>query len=86
MKKFKWKIEYSVTLLIVIGLILLLIPMTFFGTKEANYISKWNEVYNKVDYMFTAMVAQADDNIVRNLHRAQRDSVLICLCSMTAGS
>ena len=71
MKKFKWKIEYSVTLLIVIGLILLLIPMTFFGTKEANYISKWNEVYNKVEYMFTAMVAQADDNIVRNLHRAQ---------------
>ena len=71
MKKFKWKLEYSITMVITLGIILLILPVSFFGTKEAGYISEWNDIYNKVDYMFSAMVAQADDNIVKNWHETQ---------------
>lgn len=66
MKKITWKIEYSITALIIFAVILFLIP-TSFTSKEAGYISMWNEKYNKIEYMFTAMSAQADSEIVKEL-------------------
>lgn len=66
MKKFAWKIEYSLTAIFVFAGLLFLIP-TSFSSKEAVYISKWNEKYNKIEYMFTAMSAQADSEIVKDL-------------------
>src|SRR5574344_1416596 len=74
MKKRFWKIEYSITIFVIFAVVLLLIPTKFIGSKEATYISKWNDTYNKVDYMFTAMVAQADSNIVKSLHKAKTNS------------
>ena len=58
MKKRFWKIEYSITIFVVFAIILLLIPTSFISSKEATYISKWNETFNKIDYTFTAMSAQ----------------------------
>jgi hypothetical protein len=66
MKKFAWKIEYSLTAVFIFAAVLFLIP-TSFSSKEAAYISKWNENYNKVEYMFTAMSAQLDSEIVKEL-------------------
>ena len=66
MKMFNWKIEYSITATIVFAVILFFIP-TSFSSKEAGYISKWNEKYNKIEYMFAAMSAQADSEIVKEL-------------------
>ena len=66
MNKFTWKIEYSLTLLSVFVVVLFLIP-TSFSSKEARYISKWNEKYNKIEYMLTAMSAQADSDIAKEL-------------------
>lgn len=71
MKKRFWKIEYSITIFVVFAIVLLLIPTSVISSKEATYIAKWNETYNKIDYMFTAMSAQADADIVKSLHRAQ---------------
>lgn len=71
MKKRFWKIEYSITIFVVFAIILLLIPTSFISSKEATYISKWNETFNKIDYTFTAMSAQADADIVKSLHRAK---------------
>ena len=71
MRKRFWKIEYSITIFVVFGIIILLIPSSLITSKEATYISKWNETYNKIDYTFTAMSAQADANIVKSLHKAQ---------------
>lgn len=83
MKKRFWKIEYSITIFVVFAIILLLIPSNFIASKEAAYITKWNETYNKIDYMFTAMTAQADENIVKGFHRAktneQREKLMITL-------
>lgn len=72
MRKRFWKIEYSITIFVVFGIILLLIPSSLITSKEATYISKWNETYNKIDYTFTAMSAQADANIVKSLHKAKQ--------------
>ena len=66
MKNFTWKTEYSLTAIFVFAVILFLVP-TSFTSKEAGYISKWNEKYNKIEYMFTAMTAQADAEIVKEL-------------------
>ena len=66
MNKFVWKTEYSITAAFIFAVILFLIP-TSFTSKEAAYISKWNEKYNKIEYMFTAMSAQADSDIVKEL-------------------
>lgn len=83
MKKRFWKIEYSITIFVIFAIILLLLPSSFISSKEAAYINKWNETYNKVDYMFTAMTAQANENIVKGFHRAktneEREHLMITL-------
>ena len=71
MRKRFWKIEYSITIFVVFGIILLLLPSSFITSKEATYITKWNDTYNKVDYTFTAMSAQADANIIKSSHNAK---------------
>ena len=69
MKKHFWKLEYSITLMFAFAIILFAIPISF-TSHEAKYISRWNETYNKVDYMFSAMSAQADSDIVKGLKNA----------------
>lgn len=83
MKKRFWKIEYSITIFVIFAIVLLLLPSSFISSKEAAYIHKWNETYNKVDYIFTAMTAQASENIVKGFHRAktneEREQLMITL-------
>lgn len=64
MKKFVWRIEYSLTLIVCFTILLFLIPISF-SSKNAEFISKWNDTYNKIDYMFTAMGAQSESDIVK---------------------
>ena len=73
MKKRFWKIEYSITIFVIFGIILLLIPSSFISSKEATYISKWNETFNKMEYIFTAMNAQADAEIVKSFKHAKNN-------------
>ena len=70
MKKRFWKIEYSYTLIVIFTVLLFMIP-TSFSSKNAKFISRWNEAYTKLDYTFTAMSAQADSDIVRGLKNAK---------------
>lgn len=83
MKKRFWKIEYSITIFVLLGVILLLIPTSFISSKEATYISKWNETFNKIDYMFTAMNVHANTNLLTSLNKAktnnERESLMIRL-------
>ena len=71
MKKHFWKIEYSITIFVIFAIILMLLPSSFISSKEAAYISRWNETFHKMDYTFTAMNAQADSDIVKSLKKAQ---------------
>ena len=82
MKKHFWKIEYSILLFVIFAIILFLIPSSFYSN-EAKYITSWNHAYTKIDYMFTAMSAQADSEIVKGLKNAKserkRESLMIRL-------
>jgi hypothetical protein len=71
MKKYKWKIEYSITLVVIFAVVLLLLPSRFVAPKEASYISEWNNIYHKMEYVFSAMNAQADSEIIRGFNKAK---------------
>ncbi len=73
-KHFLWKMEYSLTLMAIFIWILFIIPVSF-TSKTAEYISRWNDAYNKIDYMFTAMGAQADSDIARGIKNAESNEV-----------
>lgn len=73
MKKRFWKIEYSITIFVIFTITLLLIPSKFISSKEATYISQWNDTLNKMEYIFTAMNAQVDSDIVKSLKRAKNN-------------
>lgn len=72
MNKHFWKIEYSLTIFAIFAGILFMIP-TSFSSKTAVYISTWNSEYNKIQYMFSAMSAQAKSDTVNNLKNANSD-------------
>jgi len=57
LKKFHWKIEYSILGLIFFGLLLIVTPFSFESARQANFISKWNEKINRVEYMFSVINA-----------------------------
>lgn len=71
MKKHYWKIEYSITICVIFALILLFLPSRFIASKEASYISEWNSIYHKMEYVFNAMNAHVDSDIVLGLKNAQ---------------
>lgn len=71
MKKRFWKIEYSITIFVVFAIFLMLLPPSFISSKKVTYISKWIETYNKMEYIFNAMNAQADADIVKSFKQAQ---------------
>lgn len=72
MKKHFWKTEYSITIIILFACVLFLIPVSF-SSREAKYISEWNQEYGKLDYLFMAMKAQADSDIVKGLKNAKTE-------------
>ncbi len=74
MRKRFWKIEYSITIFVIFAIVLLLIPSSFMSSKEAAYISNWNETFHKIEYVFNAMNAQADADIVKSFKRAKNNS------------
>lgn len=82
-KKNFWKIEYSVTLLVILGAIMLFMPIKFENYLQANLITRWNDRYEKVVYMFNVITAQTDDDILKSFNTAetaeQREKLLLQL-------
>ncbi len=83
MKKRFWKLEYSITIVVIFGIMLMLIPPTFISSKKVTYISKWIDTYNKMEYIFNAMNAQVDADIVKSFKNAnsnqEREEIMIRL-------
>lgn len=83
MKKHFWKLEYSITIFVVFAICLMFIPTKFMATKEATYISRWNETINKMEYIFNAMNAHADTDIIKSLKKAKdekaREQIMMTL-------
>jgi len=65
------KVEYSILLIVVIAVALLILPFSLENTKQAAFISKWNEIFNKVEYMFSVMNAHIDDDMLKSMKRAE---------------
>ena len=66
-KKHYWKLEYSIALFVFLGILLLIMPVSFESTRQANFISKWNEKLNRVEYMFTVMNAHITDDMLKSM-------------------
>ena len=54
-KRHYLKLEYSIVLFVILGLLLLVMPFSVENTRQAGFISKWNEKYNRVEYMFSVI-------------------------------
>ena len=71
MKKHFWKLEYSLTILVILIVLLMLVPVEIENYWQANMITKWNDKYDKVSYMFSVLNAQKDDEIIKSLAKEQ---------------
>ena len=82
-RKKYWKLEYSIALFFMLGIILLMMPISIENTRQANFISKWNERYNRVDYMFQVINAHITDDLLTSFNKAktpaEREKLLLLL-------
>lgn len=77
------KLEYSVTLVIMFAVALLLIPFDIESSVQANFISRWNDKYVKLEYLFDVLDTHEQDEILNSFKRAknaqEREAILINL-------
>ncbi len=65
-----WKIEYTLTLFAIFAIVILLLPTTIQNARQASLISRWNEKYNRVNYMFSVLNTHANEDIIKSLKKA----------------
>lgn len=82
-KKHYWKLEYSIALFVMFGVILLIMPFSIENTRQANFISKWNETYNRIEYMFSVINAHISDDMIKSFNKAdtpdEREKLLLTI-------
>ena len=82
-KKHYWKLEYSIALFVMIGVILLIMPFSIENTRQANFISKWNETFNRIEYMFSVINAHISDDMIKSFNKAdtpdEREKLLLTI-------
>ena len=83
MKLGAWRTEYTMTLLGVFTLVLMFVPTSLKSTVQANYIAKWKDTYNKINYMQEVILKQEKSDILTSLKRAktadEREDIIITL-------
>lgn len=82
-KKYHLKTEYSIFILAIVGIILLVMPLSVENTRQANFISKWNEKFNRIEYMFSVINAHKTSDMLKSLNDAQtpqeREHILLMI-------
>lgn len=77
------KFEYAVTIVVVFAVLLLIIPVDIESTVQANFISRWNDKYQKLEYMFDVIDTHESDEILKSFKRAknaeEREAILLNL-------
>ena len=71
MKFGKWRVEYTGTLLALFAIGLMVMPTSLKTTVQANHITKWQDVYNKLNYALDAIFKQEQSKILTNFSRAK---------------
>ncbi len=83
MRKIKWKLEYSITLFVIAFLGLLLLPVSVSNPWQARFISKWNERFNRAEYMFSVIKTHMTDETRASFNAAQtpkdREALMLAL-------
>ncbi len=78
-----WKLEYSIALFVMLGVLLLIMPVSIESNRQANFISKWNERFNLVEYMFSVINAHVSDDMIKSMNKAktpeQRELILLAI-------
>lgn len=67
MKKHFWKLEYSITIFVVVAVILLLLPSQIDNYQQPARIVKWKEKYEQISYVYQAVDAQKKDELLKGL-------------------
>ena len=70
-KKNYLKIEYTLTLLIIIAVVLIIMPIDFASNAQAEFISRWQDKYSRLEYMFNVINAHEKDEIIKSFKRAK---------------
>lgn len=73
MKKSKrfWKLEYSLTLFVVLVVVILLIPTSITSTLQADLITRWNDCYSNLSFAKEAMGKHEQENMLIRLKNAK---------------
>ena len=83
MKKKIWRLEYSITLFILLGIFMFMVPLRFENYFQARMISRWNDRFEKVSYLFSVINTQITDEILISFSKAdtseQREKLLLQL-------
>ena len=81
MKISDWRVEYTITLLIIFAGVLFFIPTSLTSTVQANIIAKWKDCYKKLTYMQDVILKQEKEKILTSFKRAktpdQREDLII---------
>ncbi len=70
-KKRFWKLQYSVTIFVVIGVLLMIAPVSIESSRQAYFISKWKEAYSRMEYVIQVIRAHISDDMIKNYNMAK---------------
>lgn len=70
-KKRFWKLEYSVTLFVILGVLLLLTPVSIESTRQAGFITRWKENYSRMEYVLKVIETHISDDMIKNFSMAK---------------
>lgn len=66
-------IEVVMVFLLILGVTFFMMPLNIQTTKQAQFISQWNEKYSQLQYMFSVIIAQKDGEIKEKFAEANND-------------
>ena len=68
-----WKLEYSITLIVLFAIALLCVPVSLQSTMQAKFITRWKDCYKRVAYMKEAISKQEKADILKSFKRANNE-------------
>lgn len=70
-KKRFWKLQYSVTIFVIIGILLMIAPVSIESSRQAFFITRWKETYSKMEYVFQVIKTHISDDMIKNFNTAK---------------
>ena len=78
-----WKLEYTITLLVIFVIIGLLIPTSIRSTRQADLIRRWTDCFGRFSYMQDVINKHEQENMLSRLKRtsdkAEREKLIMLL-------